>query len=101
MITTTNKVAVKSIELSNEQLEQIRSEGWDIFSIDGGDEEFQIQKCDEADIFEDDDDAWKHIIDKASKGSNLHKHVLSYFKLNFLEEFSLYTKDAKNLPLDI
>jgi hypothetical protein len=82
-----------NIKLTSEQLEQIRTEGWDIFSIDGDDKEFQIQKDDEAGIFEYDEDAWKYIVDKAIQGSLLHKHVLAYFKENFRKEFNLYTKE--------
>jgi hypothetical protein len=88
------------IKLSSEQLEQIRTEGWDIFSIDSDDKEFQIQKDDEAGVFEYDDDAWKHIIEKAKQGSALHGYVLNQFKSNHLKEYDKYFNETGATKLD-
>jgi hypothetical protein len=70
-------------------------EGWDIFSVDGNDQELQIQKADEDDKFSSDDEAWQFIIAKAISGSNFHRKIIAFIKQSNPKEFDEFVKDAK------
>lgn len=67
-----------------EQIEAALAEGWDIF--DTGDE-YQLQRHDEAEIFDSDSAAWHHVYDKAQAGSPLHKHALEFLNEHSLDEY--------------
>ncbi|ESY35732.1 hypothetical protein NKK48_01375 [Mesorhizobium sp. C386A] len=73
-----------------------QAEGWDIFEASGselnkdGDRPFQLQACDEADIFKGytrDTDAWQHVYDQAHAGSQLHQQALNFLRAGSLPEF--------------
>ncbi|MES0188962.1 hypothetical protein NKK48_30325 [Mesorhizobium sp. C386A] len=70
-----------------------QAEGWDIFEASGselnkdGDRPFQLQACDEADIFKGytrDTDAWQHVYDQAHAGSQLHQQALNFLRAGSL-----------------
>ena len=49
------------------------SEGWRVFELDSNGEELQLQYSTDAGIFNDNEDAWGFVIDKATHGSELHR----------------------------
>lgn len=51
-------------------------EGWDVFHVNS--DQFEIQRCDEADIFTEDPIALFHVYDKALRGSELHRKALLF-----------------------
>lgn len=63
-------------------------EGWDLFSCGDSDHEpFELERVDfpdEADLpfdepkFDDDTDAWEHVIEQATAGSPLHNKALAF-----------------------
>lgn len=67
------------------------ADGWGLFNIsthtDPGDSPFQLQKYDEAGRFDNDSDAWDHVIEKAAQGSDLHKAALDFLKENSPAEY--------------
>lgn len=53
-----------------------QAEGWDVFHVD--DAQYEIQKCDEAERFNEDARAVFHVYDKALSGSELHRRALAF-----------------------
>lgn len=74
---------------------QALQEGWCISFACGGsvDDNYQIQKLDEVDIFENDSDAHKMIVNK-SKTSQYHKDVLDLIKTYNAKEYDLIMKQG-------
>ncbi|TPJ51756.1 MULTISPECIES: hypothetical protein [unclassified Mesorhizobium] len=73
-----------------------QAEGWDIFEASGsqlnenGDRPFQLQACDQAQIFTGflcDLKAWTHVYTKAMTGSLLHQQALNFLKEHSAPEF--------------
>lgn len=64
-------------------------EGWVISDCEGSENgPWQLQKCDEEEIFADDTDAWAFVRLKASEGSAYHLAALEYIKQRCPEEFA-------------
>lgn len=59
--------------------------GWDIFDTGGDPCPFQLQKRDDMGVFEDDGDAWDHVLDCERHGSD---DGLSRRAMEFLREHS-------------
>lgn len=77
------------------QEEEIASnEGWGVFDVDGNETEFQIQKSDDAAIFETDQEAWSFVISKAFNGSALHQKAVAFIKANSPAEFKKFVHDV-------
>ena len=59
---------------------QAMTEGWSVFAHDAGQIEYQIQRIDAPEdaepVFENDADAWKHVVEKARDGSPIHVKAL-------------------------
>ena len=74
---------------TSDNIDQAYAEGWNIFEASGsslnedGEMPYQLQRDDEAAIFEDDTTAWHHVYNRANEGSELHRQALA-----FLQEFS-------------
>jgi len=67
--------------------DQALSEGWGIFYLDPpfhDDEPFQLEAVANPEIgpevFDDDDDAWRHVKARAADGSAYHQAALDYIK---------------------
>lgn len=52
------------------------AEGWGVFHVDGC--YYDIQKCDEADVFPEDPAAVWHVFTLATSGSQLHRRALLF-----------------------
>jgi hypothetical protein len=60
---------------------QAINEGWSIFTCyctDNG--PYQLQCCDDDDVFVSDEKAWKFVVDQANAGSEYHKSALAYLR---------------------
>lgn len=68
---------ISNPEFDNSQAEK---EGWGIFVLSPGDTSFQLQKCDDTSVFEDDADAWEFVVCKAEGGSAYHRAALEFLK---------------------
>lgn len=57
-------------------------EGWSIFRCDGGSDHgsYQLQKDDEIGAFEDDGEAWRHVVNQATAGSRVHQRALNFLR---------------------
>lgn len=80
---------------TTEQENQMFSEGWGVFEVDTDQDDLQIQKLDESDVFESDQQAWAFVIEQAKQGSVLHRHILAHFKANCPSEYALYTSGVE------
>ncbi|KFG99069.1 hypothetical protein GQ56_0101020 [Burkholderia paludis] len=61
--------------------EQAVGEGWSIFTCDGSEcGRYQLQCCDDDDVFLNDYVAWKFVVDQARVGSEYHKKALAYLR---------------------
>jgi hypothetical protein len=78
------------------------AEGWEIFQVAGREEEteqeivngrpygerpWELQADDEAGIFADDAEAWKHVTTKAAEGSALHQRALAFLQAHSPNEY--------------
>jgi len=60
---------------------QANAEGWGIFECFGSDYgRWQIQKCDEQEVFASDPEAWAHVVDRANVGSAYHMLALLFIQ---------------------
>jgi hypothetical protein len=60
---------------------QAVKEGWSIFTCDGSDNgPYQLQCCDDDDVFEKDVQAWQYVVQCAKGGSEYHKKALDYLR---------------------
>lgn len=79
-------------------------EGWAIFHSSGSvDGEWQIQRDDEAQVFESDGQAWKFVYDRAQAGSSPHQEALNFLKENCFPEWvrvDHFGKTGEDLPRD-
>lgn len=66
----------------------MEQEGWAI-SVCSGSEHgpFQLQRYDEAAIFASDEEAWKHVVLRASKNSEPHRLALAWLREHAPEEW--------------
>lgn len=73
-------------------------EGWCISecwgSVDG---EWQLQRDDEANVFEYDDDAWAHVLARARAGSKPHRRALAFIQANNPDYFDMLIETADGL----
>jgi hypothetical protein len=57
------------------------TEGWSIFTCYASDNgPFQLQCCDDDDVFVDDPQAWAYVVRCAQSGSEYHKSALEYLR---------------------
>lgn len=77
-------------------------EGWGVFDCDGSDNgPWQIQRDDEAEVFEDDDEAWLHVLRRAKAGSAYHQAALDFVKEhNPIEAANIATFAARYSEFD-
>jgi hypothetical protein len=62
---------------------QAVDEGWSIFECFGSENgSWQLQKCDNAETFHTDIDAWRLVINYADAGSQYHQRALQFLKDN-------------------
>lgn len=75
-------MASELVEFSLLDDKSAEKEGWciSLCSLVSGEEEYQIQRLDELEIFESDEDAWKFIVEKANSGSELHKKAIKFME---------------------
>nr|WP_294850010.1 hypothetical protein [uncultured Sphingomonas sp.] len=72
-----------------------RVEGWGIFFADGssqnddGHSPYQLQRWDEAQQFDGDDDAWRHVHRAALGGSALHKRAILFLAAESIGEVEM------------
>jgi hypothetical protein len=60
---------------------QSADEGWCISECFGSaNGPWQLQKCDEQDVFKTDIEAWRFVVDCAEAGSEYHKQALQFLK---------------------
>jgi hypothetical protein len=64
------------------------AEGWDLFYT-SGDEPYELQRYDET--FPDDPSAWKHVIERAAEGSELHQRALAVLAEHSPLEYKVVT----------
>lgn len=65
-------------------------EGWMIsyaYTTNKEDEGYQLQRDDEANIFEDDEEAMKFVVKKAEDGSSIHKETIKFIKSESPKEY--------------
>jgi hypothetical protein len=56
-------------------------EGWCISECHGSENgPWQLQKCDEQDVFKTDIEAWRFVVDVAEAGSEYHQSALQFLK---------------------
>lgn len=66
-------------EWTQQDSEAAAREGWDVFyACRASDEQYQIEKDDEAGIFVSDAEALYHVYDQALRGSMLHRRALLF-----------------------
>lgn len=82
-------------------------EGWDLFEPSGSmciHDAIEIERDDDAKIFEADDDAWNHVLAKANEGSDLHRRAVMVVHLSNDEPGSCLLEYARDndipWPLD-
>lgn len=68
------------------------SEGWGLFTTE--DNEIQVQRFQEAEIFKDDNDAWHYIITAAIEGSEFHIDFLKHLKEIAPDEHALWVNET-------
>jgi hypothetical protein len=70
---------------------QAIDEGWSIFKCYGSDNgPYQLQCCDDDDVFTKDEQAWRFVVDQARMGSEYHKKALQYLRdYNLMELHSI------------
>jgi hypothetical protein len=57
------------------------AEGWDLFESDGEHgTKIELQAWNDAGIFKGDDQAWRHVVDRAIAGSELHRAALAHLR---------------------
>jgi hypothetical protein len=60
---------------------QAINEGWSIFTCYGSENgRYQLQCCDDDDVFVADAQAWKFVVEQAQVGSEYHKAALQYLR---------------------
>lgn len=60
---------------------QAVTQGWSIFECTGSDNgPYQLQCCDDDDVFLDDAAAWGYVVKCARGGSEYHKQALAYLR---------------------
>lgn len=81
---------------------QAADEGWGVFECDGSDNgPWQIQRDDEAELFEDDDAVWLHVLQRAKAGSDYHQAALGFVKEhNPIEASNIATFAARYSEFD-
>ena len=87
----------KKIDWNQSDITNAHNEGWNIFecgSSEGG--KYQIQRIDEAELFQNDEDAIKCVIKKAKEGGELHQKAIDFIKENNLKEFGLLIRNGYN-----
>lgn len=72
---------------SYEDQQRALREGWGVFDgmFDGVFNGVEIQRYDEAELFENDDAAIEHVESEACNGSNFHARALMFVELSNLE----------------
>ena len=68
--------------IENFDVTQAETEGWSIFSTTSPDHDgrHQLQRCDERDVFPNDDQAWEFVARRALAGSEYHMEALRALK---------------------
>ena len=90
-----------NVEWTSEDSSQANLEGWDIFECRGSDSgPWQIQKIDDAYIFDSDIDVWKFICkrDTVFGLTELHRKALSFIKQKNKEEYKLIMNEINKIP---
>lgn len=72
------------------------AQGWGVFDANG---KHQLQKDDEAGIFEDDDQAWEHVVTQAKAGDPLCAHALQFLAVNSPDELQQIATITANSDL--
>jgi len=76
---------------------QAHVEGWNLWSCDGSDYGSpQICRNDEMEIFEEDTDAWWHVLQHARGGSQCHKIALEVLKKHNPKEYNCVIEWGKD-----
>jgi hypothetical protein len=73
-------------------------EGWSIFDCDGSSNgRWQLQKCDDLNVFADDLFAWRFVVEQARLGSTYHEMTLLFLKQFNRDEYEtiIATVDRK------
>jgi len=81
-----------NVEWTSEDSELATSEGWDVFECAHCSGLWQIQKIDEAYIFDNDIDVWEFI---CKIDNELHRKALSFIKQKNKQEYELIMNKIK------
>lgn len=65
--------------------EDALNEGWGVFVTDSGQK--QLQRYDGAAVFDDDFEAWEHVVRKADASEGLHHKALAYLQEKCPQEY--------------
>ena len=66
--------------MTNFNQEWALAEGWGVFEAgqrEDGSERIEIQRLDDACVFNNDEKVWRHVVDRARQGSSLHRAALN------------------------
>lgn len=75
---------MKQIRFDNTQA---MTEGWFISEVGAVNDEWRLERDDEAGVFKSDSAAWEHVVKRADKGSVYHIRALKFLECNAPEEF--------------
>ncbi len=74
-------------------------EGWDIFDAYGSvNGRWQIQRCDEMEVFASDQEAWAHVWQKSEEGSVVHRLAINAIMIENPSEYVAIMTYVNNLP---
>lgn len=90
-------------EWSAEDDHRASAEGWAIFRCVGGVDHgtYQLQKDDEVGAFDEDDEAWRHVVAQAAAGSPLHRRALRFLKRTSPVEHQRIIEASADLDLNL
>jgi hypothetical protein len=69
---------------------QASKEGWSIFSTNDAHRPFQLQRCDEAEIFPDDLAAWSYVARQILRGSEYHQSAILFLAKHSPREYNAF-----------
>ncbi len=90
-------------DLMNPNFDNARAfkEGWGIFTCTGSENgPYQLQRLDEAGVFESDPQAWAYVARRAAEGSAYHQSAIEFLIAHNLQE-ALAIRRYMRLPLGV
>jgi hypothetical protein len=68
-------------------IDQAEKEGFTV-AYRAGDDTYELQRLDDAEVFQNDQEVWRYVLNRALEGSELHNAVLKFVELHNPEEYN-------------